>query len=109
MDNLEQALEFANYQSTLNQQRQLLKQRFQDACVLAYNGGLFQLDLAFVSALKTSTFDYILDMNSNPVKILDWEDFTNQATQTYRQATTEYGQAFQELKTKRSVKSLVGL
>jgi hypothetical protein len=109
MDNLEQALEFANYQSTINQQRQLLKQRFQDACVLAYNGGLFQLDLAFVAALKTSSFEYVLDMNGNPVKIINWEDFTNQADHTYQQATTEYGQAYQELKTKRSVKSLVGL
>ena len=63
MENLEQALSFANYQLTLTQQRRLLTQKFQEATVFAYNGGLFKLSLEFIGAVKLFQPKYILDSN----------------------------------------------
>lgn len=109
MENLEKALEFANYQSTLNKERNFLKQKFQDQTVLAYGGGLFKLTPEFIKSIESLDTDWVLDLNGNPVKITDKTEFLEQARQTYINAITAYGEAYQLLRTKRNVKSLVGL
>jgi hypothetical protein len=109
MEKLEQALAFANYQSTLSRERTLLKQRFADECVLAYAGGLFKLTPEFILAIDSIDCEWVLDLNGNPVKIVDKSDFLEQAKTTYKTAITSYGESYQVLRTKRNVKSLVGL
>ena len=109
MENLEKALEFANYQSTLNKERNFLKQKFQDQTVLAYSGGLFKLTPEFIKSIESLDTIWVLDLNGNPVKITDKTEFLEQAQKTYIDAITAYGEAYQLLRSKRNVKSLVGL
>lgn len=109
MANLDEALAFANYQATLNRERQLINQRFQDNCVLAYNGGLFKISSELLGALKCTQYSWMLDMNNNPIEIPDSDAFFNLANTQYTAAINEYGTAYKQLKTKRSVKNLVGL
>jgi hypothetical protein len=109
MDKLEEALAFAQYQSTLNNQRQLLKQKFQDSIILAYNGGLFKVDPQFIAGLNGLDTGWLLDINDNPIKIEDMSQLIKDARALWAQAITTYGEAFNQLKTKRSVKAVVGL
>jgi len=105
---LNDALSFANYQSTVNQQRILLKQKFDSDCIIAYNGGLFRITQEWLGGFDQK-FEWVLDMNNRPVKIENPEEFYNEANSTYKKALTEYGTEFQNLRTQRNVSSLVGL
>jgi hypothetical protein len=109
MENLEQALSFANYQTTLTQQRKLLTQKFQEATVYAYNGGLFKLSLEFIGSVKLFQPKYILDSNGTPTKIEDYDTFIIEIEDVYRTAVESYGKEFNALRQKRNVKSLVEL
>ena len=105
---LEQALEFAQYQTTFNQQRQLLKQEFDNNCVLAHNGGLFKITQEWLGGFDLQS-NWALDSNGLPIFIKEPEELLALAQKTYRDALNKYGQSYQELKNKRSVKSLVDL
>jgi hypothetical protein len=109
MEHLEQALSFANYQTTLTHQRKLLTQKFQEASVIAYNGGLFKLTLEFIGAVKLFQPPYVLDSNGTPVKIDDYDTFLSEIEEAYKMAVESYGKEFSALRLKRNVKSLVEL
>lgn len=111
MYNLESALEFANYQSTLAQQKTVIRQQFQDACIFASNGGLFLTSPEFIAGVQALGFDprYIVDMNSNPIFISDVTKFYLDICNCYKNAVDTYGAEYSKLKQQRSVKSLVGL
>jgi len=109
MENLEQALSFANYQLTLTQQRRLLTQKFQEASVFAYNGGLFKLSLEFIAAIKLCQPKYLIDSNGTPTKIDDYDTFIIEVEDAYKTAIENYGKEFSALRLKRNVKSLVDL
>jgi len=109
MEHLEQALSFANYQTTLTQQRKLLTQKFQEASVVAYNGGLFKVTLEFIAAVKLYQPPYVLDSNGTPIKIEDYDTFIGEIEDAYRTAIESYGKEFSALRLKRNVKTLVDL
>lgn len=110
MEDLEQAMAFANYQSTLTQQKTIAAQRFADKCVVAQDGGLFLVTLSFLSSIKiiTDPAQWIVDMNNNPIWIADINSFYQLAYNAYHTALAEYGETYSQLKKQRSVKSLVG-
>lgn len=111
MDNLEKALSFANYQTTLAQQKKIIKQRFDDACIFPWNGGLFQITLEFLGGVKTveNIAVWLIDINGNPIWIPDVEFFYQSAYKQYADAATTYGTSYEELKKQRSVNRLVGI
>jgi hypothetical protein len=111
MEDLASALAFANYQSTLTQQKNILRQKFQDDCILAQNGGLFLVTPEFIAGLQAiqTTTRYVLDMNSNPILIEDISQFMQDALHCYEVAIAAYGIEYSKIKTQRSVKALVGL
>ena len=111
MNNLEKALEFSNYQSSLKQKKDILRQKFNDQCIYAQNGGLFLLDfkwLAGIASIKESS-QWIIDMNGNPIWVNDVQNFYKSSYETYIEALRQFGESYQELKSQRSIKSLVGL
>jgi hypothetical protein len=105
---LEQALSFANYQTTLNQQRRLLKQKFENDCIVAHNGGLFKISQEWLAGFDAESL-WCLDMNQNPVQIENSTEFFEKAQLAYRTALSEYGTAYQELRKQRSVRVLTGI
>jgi hypothetical protein len=112
MENLDQQLEaalsFAQYQTTLTQQRRLLKEQFESDTVIAHNGGLFKVTQEWLGGFdKTSS--WFLDMNNNPVSVADPEDLYQQASTTYKDALAKYGDAYELLRRQRSVKLLTEL
>lgn len=107
-EQLEAALSFANYQSTLNQQRKLLREKFESDCILAYNGGLFNITQEWLASFDVN-FEWVLDINGNPIKITDPQTLLDVAKETYHSAVTSYGEEYQKLRAQRSVKLLAGL
>jgi hypothetical protein len=111
MDNITTVLEFANYQSSLKQQKEILKQKFKDDCIYAHNGGLFLPDFAWLAGVSiiNEPSQWIIDINGNPIWVEDIKEFYRLAYANYAKALDQFGAAYRDLKTQRSVKSLVGL
>ena len=112
MENLDQQLEaalsFAQYQTTLNQQRRLLKEQFETDTIVAYNGGLFKVTQEWLGGFDT-TSEWFLDSRGLPVKVDTPVELLDRARIAYKEAVTKYGEAFQQLRTQRSVRSLTDL
>ena len=110
MDNisLDDALSFANYQATLNQQRKLLKEKFESDCIFVYNGGLFQLTQQWISSFDLES-KWIIDMNGQPIEVVDSKVLIDTAKDAFNRAITEYGEAFKDLRKQRSVRTLTGV
>lgn len=102
---LEQALSFAHYQTTLNQQRRLLKEQFESDTILPFNGGLFKITQEWLGGLTTDT-EWVLDINGNPVSVENPIELLDAATELYKTAIKHYGEEYQKLRRQRSVRSL---
>jgi hypothetical protein len=111
MEDLEKALEFANYQSTLKQQKDILKQKFKDDCIYAYNGGLFSPNIEWLSAIYNIKEEnqWVIDINGNPIWIENIKEFHRLAYENFMSAIAKFGETHSDIKKQRSVKSLVGL
>jgi hypothetical protein len=105
---LEAALSFAQYQTTLNQQRRLLKEQFETDTIVAHNGGLFKVTQEWLASIDKES-NWILDMNRNPVMVADPNELYELARTAYQTALAKYGDAYQQLRRQRSVKSLTDL
>jgi hypothetical protein len=114
-DLLQKALDFSNYQQTVNLQRKNLKEQITTQLMYAYNGGIFKIDrelLVFVQTLINLERDsgiVILDINENPILIDDLNNFRNEIFDRYFSSTLDYYKKYQEIKKKRSVEKLVDL
>ena len=106
--NIEPALAWTQYQTTLNQQRQLLKERFETDSVVAYNGGLFKITQAWLGGFDSSA-EWALDSNGLPVKVLDAAQFYDLAKTAYNTALATYGEAHEQLRRQRKVRGLTEL
>ena len=100
-----------NYRSTLAQQTKILKQKFMDQCVMDWNGGLFLVTPEFLTGLRMirQPAEWALDMNQNPIWIPQVEFFYEQAYNVYYTALSDYGTAFNQLKSQRSVETILDL
>ena len=105
---LEQALAFANYQSTLAQQRRLLKEQFEIDTLFAHSGGLFKLTQVWIGTFDPNTH-WHLDQQGTPVYITNPDAFIAEARTVYQTALQAYGEAYQALRRHRSVDSLTAL
>jgi hypothetical protein len=112
---LQKALDFSNYQQTVNLQRKNLKEQVSSKLIYAHNGGIFKIDrelLVFVQTLinleRTSGI-VLLDINETPILIEDLVYFKNEIFDRYFSSTLDYYEKYQEIKKKRSVEKLIDL
>lgn len=108
LPDIEAALSWAQYQSTLNQQRQVLKERFENDTIVAYNGGLFKITQAWLGGFDLNA-KWALDSNGLPVKVLDSQQLYQLAHDAYTRALTAYGEAYEQLRRQRKVRGLTEL
>jgi hypothetical protein len=112
-EQLEKALNFANYQQTFTVQRKNLKERINAKLTYGVNGGLFFINhdlLTFVDMLCNNgriSGIVILDLNQNPILIDDMLAFKDEIFSRYFESTNEYFESFQNLKKSRSVEKLL--
>lgn len=111
-ERLEKALNFSNYIVTLNNQKNLLKEKLDQRLVHYYGGGTFTVTtelVTFVGMLvsRDRTSFVLLDDNSMPIKVEDLPTFLDDILDILESSLLDYHKDYQEMKSKRSVESLV--
>lgn len=112
-EKLTKALEFANYRSTLNNQRSILRARVESLLSYSIDGGTFTIDpglISFVKLLRDSGQEsaVLLDIYKNPIMV-NLEEFFDEILSRYIESTNEYYAEYGKLVKSRSVKSLLDL
>ena len=110
---LETALSDVDHIHTINNQKRLLKEKYQEDVVLFYNGGKFTVTnelLGFVNSIVSLKLAYITDDNDIPVIITSPQEFSDNVIKTYRAATETYYNAYYALEsTSRNLESSLSL
>jgi hypothetical protein len=109
---LEKALEFSNYMLTLNNQKRILLEKYQEELIHFYNGSQFTITrelIAFISAIVSNKQDKVVitNDNNNPCVVENLEDFYFAIINKYNTASDEYYAEYNKLKTNRSIGKLV--
>jgi hypothetical protein len=107
-ERLEKALNAANFMATFNNQREILKQEYEEKLLYHYNGFRFTVNkelINFIFNVSNLEIDEIvlIDDNSNPCLVEKTKKFKEDIFDIYFKASNEYYQKFLELKKKRSV------
>lgn len=113
-DRLQQAIEFANYKQTLNNQLHKARIRAEGLLMLAENGGKFTINqqlICFVDFLvrQEYTTSTLLDDNKLPVHIADTTAFLEKITTRYFEVTNDFLKESLLIKKSRNVKSILDL
>lgn len=111
-ERLKQALDFANYRATFNKLREQLKLKLNQDLTVSINGGSFQASkelITFVYVLKDGgeTDAVLIDVNDNPIKIVDLTGFLAKLLHAYTAGTNEYLVKLQKLRAARTVEALL--
>lgn len=113
-ERLEKALDISNYMVTLNNQKRLLKEQYQENLVYYFNGGQFTITQQLISFCQSlvamdQTGTILIDDNDLPVDIEDLQTFTSDLYSKYFEAANEYLVEYNKLKVNRSVESIMDL
>lgn len=114
-DLLKKALDFSNYNQTLNVQKRIAREKLDLNLTFGINGGLFKIDkslIVFVQLLieKGRTADMVLlDHHNNPILINDLIEFYDTIFDRYNFGISEYYQEIEQIKKSRSVERLANL
>ena len=111
---LQEALDFANYRQTLNNQLHKLKIKTEGMLIHAEGGGKFTINqplICFLDYLVKNGYAHatLLDDNNSPVHITDTTLFLKTITTKYFEVTNDYLQESQSIKKSRNVKSVLDL
>ena len=105
---LQQALDFSQYMTTLNNQKRLLLEKFYENCILYYNGGKFTVTPELISYCGTFIYsdEIVIDDNKLPIQVKT-RDFKKQITEHYNLAKQKYFDEYNKVKAKRSVEKFL--
>ena len=110
---LTQALEFANYRVTLNNQQAALRAKTQSLLSYSINGGTFTIDRTLLNFCKLlldeqQTDAVLLDIYNNPIKI-DIKSFYSEILSRYFEVTNDYYAEYEKLRKSRKVYKVLDL
>jgi hypothetical protein len=110
---LTQALEFANYRVTLNNQQAALRAKTQSLLSYSINGGTFTIDRTLLNFCKLLLDEQqneavLLDIYNNPIKI-DVKSFYDEVLSRYFEVTNDYYAEYEKLRKSRKVHKVLDL
>ena len=111
-ERLEKALDFSNYMLTLNNQKRLLAEKYQESLIHFYSGSQFTITrelITFVSTMVSADQDEIVIADDNNILCMveDLANFYSEIINKYTIASNNYYTAYDSLKKNRSVEKLV--
>lgn len=112
---LQKALDFSNYNQTLNVQKKTLREKLDLRLTYGHAGGIFKIDRALISFVQLLIDKErienvpLIDANNNPILIPDLGKFQDEIFDRYFSATFEYLNGYEKIKNSRSVEKLVDL
>ena len=110
---LTKALEFANYRTTLNNQKAQLKAKTQSLLSYSINGGSFTIDIPLLTFCKQLIDEgheevVLLDIYENPIKV-DIANFYDEISSRYFEVTNEYYAEYEKIRKARKVHKILDL
>jgi hypothetical protein len=114
-EQLEQALQTANFMATLTNQRRIAFEEFQQNLIYYIKGSSFTITNDLLSFAKSlvdlghTTNVVLIDNNNVPVAIEDLEDFHRSILNQYFTASKAYYAQYADIKSKRKVEDLIKL
>ena len=111
-ERLEKALDFSNYMITLNNQKRLLREKFEEGLLYFYAGSQFTITkelINFCKAMDDADQDSIvlIDDHGNTALVENIEDFYGKILAQYFETANSYHAGYISLKKNRSVEKLV--
>lgn len=111
-ERLSKALDFSNYMVTLNNQKRLIQEKYQEDLLYFYNGSQFTVSrdlMTFVGMMIDKDQDsfVLTDDNGIPANIDDIEEFYDSIIDVYFTASNTYYSQYQALKKNRNVEKLI--
>lgn len=112
-ERLSKALDFSNYMVTLNNQKRLLAEKYQENLLHFYNGCQFTASKELINFVKLLLDNHqddiavLTDDNGIPTIVEDVEKFYNEITNVYFLASNSYHTEYMKLKSQRSIEKLV--
>jgi hypothetical protein len=111
-ERLEKALDISNYMVTLNNQKRILKEQYQENLVHYFNGGQFTVTQQLISFCQSlinmhQTGTILIDDNNLPIEVDDVEKFASEIYSKYFEASNKYMAEYNKLKKSRSVESII--
>lgn len=114
-ERLKNALKVANYMTTFNTQREILKQEYLESCTHHESGHRFTINrelINFLTSLISMEHVHdvvILDDFENPCVIEDVLDFRNKIFDIYIESSNKYYHDFVKLKSSRSLEKILDI
>ena len=110
----EEAISQSNYRAIFENQKEKLKEILQGQLLYSCNGGQFQLNVLLFSEVilylnDGKTQHTILDMNLNPIRIANLEEFLKDIRSRYTEAVNKYTVELSKLKRSRQIPTLIQL
>jgi hypothetical protein len=109
---IEKAFEIASLMATLNSQKRLLEEEFEQTLLYYYNGGVFKATeqrLAFLASIKSKDVESIvlLDDNKTPILVENIDSFFNDLFSHYTEATNHYYYQHKKITSSKTVESII--
>jgi len=113
-ERLEEALKFAEYRTTLNNQLAQLKHRTDVQLLHSVNGGTFVITMELINFVKLHISEkkksvVLLDKNGTPIKVDDLKEFYQIVFDRYTIATQAMYDEFMEIRKQRKVQNILDI
>lgn len=111
-ERLQKALDFSNYMVTLNNQKRLIREKYEEDLLYFFNGSQFTVSrelITFVNMMveKEQESLVLTDDNGIPAQVNDVNEFYENILDVYFSASNAYYAQYEALKQNRSVEKLV--
>jgi hypothetical protein len=113
-ERLQKALDISNYMVTLNNQKRLLQEQYQENLIHYYDGSQFTITQQLISFCQSllamnQESTILIDDNQIPTDIENLEQFTQDLYSKYFESANRYLTEYNKLKTNRSVESIMSI
>jgi hypothetical protein len=113
-ERLQKALDISNYMVTLNNQKRLLQEQYQENLIYYFNGGQFTITQQLISFCQSliamsQPSTILIDDNKTPIEIENLNDFSQELCSKYFEASNKYLTEYNKIKSNRSVESIMDL
>ncbi len=105
---LSKALDFSQYMTTLNNQKRLLWEKYQESLVYYYDGGKFTITPELIAYCHSAILDNVVLIDDNNLSIkVKLQEFLFAIRVQFDKASVEYHEEYSKLKTKRKIEDLI--
>jgi hypothetical protein len=111
-DRLKAALDFSNYMITLESQKRILKEQYENDLIFFFNGGQFTVSQELISFCQSllqlkQAETVLVDDNTTPIFVEELEKFTTDIVSTYYKASNKLYTEYNKLKVNRTVEGII--